>query len=225
MALAILWFNDHMTTTLTSSPAADVLDRLFADAERTSAAFQEKLRDAKPDETEGPRAFYHFAREAHLAIRRPTANLLYLLTRTHRARTIVEFGTSFGVSTLCLAAGLRDNGGGLVVGSEYEASKAAAARASLAEAGLADLVEIREGDALETLAGDLPGPVDLLFLDGAKELYLDLVQLLEPRLAGGALVVADNAGMSQPLLNHLREGDDYISTDVGNDVEVALRVA
>ncbi|MCQ4380070.1 class I SAM-dependent methyltransferase, partial [Clostridioides difficile] len=78
------------------------------------------------------------------------------LARSGGARSIVEFGTSFGISTLHLAAALRDNGGGRLVTSEFEPSKGVRARANLAAAGLADLVEIREGDALRTLAADLP---------------------------------------------------------------------
>ncbi|KAA9155263.1 O-methyltransferase [Amycolatopsis acidicola] len=210
-------------TTLTSSPAADVLERLFADAQRTGAAFRARMAETGPARTS--REFFAEAKDAHLAIRRPTANLLYLLARTRRARTIAEFGTSFGVSTLCLAAAVRDNGGGRVIGTEYEPAKAAAARATMAEAGLGDLVEVRDGDALESLARDLDDPVDLVFLDGAKEMYLDVLRLLEPRLAPEAIVVADNASQSADFLAHVRDGGDYIATDVGNDVEVALRVS
>ncbi|MGG2362426.1 O-methyltransferase, partial [Salmonella enterica] len=85
-----------------------------------------------------------------------TCRLLYMLARAGRTRAIVEFGTSFGISTLHLAAALRDNGGGRLITTEFEPSKAAQARRNLDAAGLADLVEIREGDALQTLAGDLP---------------------------------------------------------------------
>lgn len=81
----------------------------------------------------------------------------------------MEFGTSFGVSTLHLAAALRDNGGGRVISTEFEPTKVARARANLCAAGLHDLVEIRVGDALETLARDLPEEIDLVLLDGAKK--------------------------------------------------------
>ena len=117
--------------------------------------------------------------------------LLYLLARASRARRIVEFGTSFGLSTLHLAGAVRDNGGGIVIGSELEPGKVSAARRNLAEAGLAAWAEIRQGDALETLA-DPGGPVDLLFLDGFAPHYLPILECLEPHLRPGALVVADN---------------------------------
>jgi predicted O-methyltransferase YrrM len=92
---------------------------------------------------------------------------------------MVEFGTSFGISTLHLAAALRDNGGGRLITSEFEPSKVARARRNLEAGGVADLVEIREGDALQTLAADLPETIDLVLLDGAKALSR------HPRPVGG----------------------------------------
>jgi hypothetical protein len=83
-----------------------------------------------------------------------------MLVRAVGARSVVEFGTSFGVSTLHLAAGLRDNGGGRIITTEFEPSKAARAQENFAVGGLADLIELREGDALQTLARDLPGQID-----------------------------------------------------------------
>ena len=76
--------------------------------------------------------------------------LLYLVARALAARRIVEFGTSFGISTLYLAAAVRDNGGGSVIGSEIEPTKHRAATAHLAEAGLAAGADVRLGDARET---------------------------------------------------------------------------
>ena len=116
-----------------------------------------------------------------------------MLARSIGAQNVVEFGTSFGISALHLAAALRDNGGGRLIGSEFEPSKAARARENLAAANLSDLVDIREGDALETFARDLPQAIDLVLLDGAKDLYPSILSLLEGRLRVGALIVADNA--------------------------------
>src|SRR5258705_11397147 len=120
--------------------------------------------------------------EAHLPASRDTAALLYMLPRSTGARTIVEFGTSFGISTLHLAAAVRDNGGGRLITSEFEPSKVARARKNLTDGGLIDLVEIREGDALKTLSVDLPETIDLVLLDGAKALYPDVLSLVESRL-------------------------------------------
>jgi predicted O-methyltransferase YrrM len=94
------------------------------------------------------------------------------------------------VSTIYAAAAARDNGG-RVIGTELEPGKHAAAKANLARAGLADFVDVRLGDAMETLR-DVEGPIDLLLLDGWKELYLPVLQMLEPNLRPGAVVLADN---------------------------------
>ena len=95
------------------------------------------------------RELYGRLKDLPLAVSRETGALLYMLARSSDARTIVEFGTSFGISTLHLAAALRDNGGGRLITSEFEPSKAARARENLTAGGLIDLVEIREGDALQ----------------------------------------------------------------------------
>jgi len=141
------------------------------------------------------------------------------------ARTIVEFGTSFGISTLHLAAALRDGGGGRLVTTEFEPSKVARARANIAAAGLSDLVEIREGDALETLAHNLPKPIDLVFLDGANGLYPAVLALLENHLRAGALVVADNADWSPEYLTRVRSpAQGYMSVPFAEDVELSMRI-
>jgi predicted O-methyltransferase YrrM len=116
---------------------------------------------------------------------------IYSVARSIRAKRIVEFGTSFGVSTTYLAAAVRDNGGGIVIGSELEPNKVVTARRNIDEAGLSDFVEIREGDAQQTL--EYPsGSIDMVLLDGFKELYLPMLQMLTPHLRPGAIVVADN---------------------------------
>jgi predicted O-methyltransferase YrrM len=137
----------------------------------------------------------------------------------------VEFGTSFGISALHLAAALRDNGGGHIITSEFEPTKVARAREHLAEGGLADLVEVREGDALKTLSVDLPEAVDLLLLDGAKPLYPEILSLVESRLKQGALIVADNADYCPEYLERVRAPDSgYISVPFAQDVELSMRV-
>jgi hypothetical protein len=124
----------------------------------------------------GYRQFYGLMKDIPLPVSRETGSLLYMLTRSIRAQSILEFGTSYGVSTIYLAAGLRDNGGGRIITTEFESSKVARARQHLTEAKLMDLVEIREGDALQTLAHDLPETLDLLLVDGAKGLYTDILE-------------------------------------------------
>lgn len=115
----------------------------------------------------------------------------YLVARSIKARRIVEFGTSFGVSTIYLAAAIRDTGGGLVVGSEIEETKAAKALEHLEEAGLSEYVDIRIGDAQQTLANP-GGEVDMVLMDGWKNLYLPIIKILAPHLRPGAVVLSDN---------------------------------
>ena len=219
-------------TTLTADPLAPLLDRLFADAEeaepKIDAAFadlsdeeQTRILRSKTDYGE----LYWRMKDLPLPVSRETGALLYMLARSSGARTIVEFGTSFGISTLHLAAALRDNGGGRLITSEFEPSKAARARDNLRAGGVIDLVEIREGDALETLSADLPETIDLVLLDGAKSLYPEILGLLEGRLRPGALVVADNADMSPDYLKRVRSpGNGYMSVPFAEDVELSMRV-
>ncbi len=156
---------------------------------------------------------------------RDTGRLLYILARATQAKAIVEFGTSFGLSTLHLASALRDNGGGRLITSEFEPSKLAIAKANLAEGGLADLVEFREGDALQTLATDLPDRIDLVLLDGAKALYGDILALLEPRLRPGAVIVADNADYCPDYLEHVGSpANGYLTMPFTDDVELSIRL-
>ncbi|MBY6000444.1 O-methyltransferase [Tritonibacter mobilis] len=148
-----------------------------------------------------------------------------MLARSSRAMSIVEFGTSFDLSAICLASALRDNGGGRLVTSEVEPSKIARARINLTDAGLADLVEFRDGDALDTLSRDLPYSVDLLLLDGAKALYPNILDLVAPRLHAGALIVADNSDFCPHYLERVRSPDSgYLSVSFANDVELSIRL-
>jgi predicted O-methyltransferase YrrM len=220
-------------TTMTTAPLAPLLDRLFEEADAASPSTSPMVADlsvgersrlmrSKTDYLE----FYGRLKDLPLAISRETGALLYMLGRSSRARTIIEFGTSFGISTLHLAAALRDNGGGHLITTEFEPSKVARARDNLTAGGLVDLVEIRAGDALRTLSVDLPETVDLLLLDGAKALYPEILSLVESRLRVGALVVADNADYSPGYLERVRSpASGYISTRFAEDVELSMRIS
>jgi predicted O-methyltransferase YrrM len=219
-------------TTLTTSPCAAVVAKLFADAEASDVRLHEQRSALPANEqarlmrsTDEYQLLYAGLKDFHLAVSRETAMLLYVLARSCRSSSIVEFGTSFGVSALHLAAALRDNGGGRLIATEFEPGKVARARENIAAAGLDDLVEIRAGDAVETLARDLPEVVDLVLLDGAKGLYPKLLALLEPRLCSGALIVADNAGWSAEYLARVRDpGGGYVSVPFANDVELSMKL-
>jgi predicted O-methyltransferase YrrM len=206
---------------LTHPALSNLIDRLFAEAEAAE--------DARPPAAAGDRddyrQFYARLKDHPLPVSRDTGKLLYMLARSARARNIVEFGTSFGISTLHLAAALRDNGGGRLIGSEFEPSKVKRARENLAAAGLSDLVEIREGDALETLGRDLPDTIDFVLLDGAKMLYPSILTLLEDRLRSGALIVADNADASPEYVARVRSAANfYLSVPFADEVELSMRL-
>lgn len=169
-------------------------------------------------------------KEMAMAVPRDTGALLYLTARAIGARNIVEFGTSFGISTLYLAAAVRDNGGGRVTGTEIETSKAAIARQNLMDAGLDDVTDVLVGDALTTLA-DGAGPIDYVFLDGWKDLYLPVLRLLEPRLRSGAIVLADNlytfpADLAEYAAYLARPQSGYVTRvlPVGEGISWATRV-
>jgi predicted O-methyltransferase YrrM len=227
---------EHDMLTLTTTPIAPLLDRLFAEADEISPSTtpsvagywnglsseeQKRLVRSKTDYAE----FYGRLKDIPLAVSRETGTLLYMLARSSKARTIVEFGTSFGISTLHLAAALRDNDGGRLITSEFEPSKVARARKNLIDGGVMDLVEIREGDALQTLRVDLPESIDLLLLDGAKALYPDILDLLESRLRPGALIVADNADFCPEYLTRVRSpSSGYLSIPFADDVELSMRI-
>lgn len=215
-------------STLTTAPLAPLLDRLFAEAASAtspvmaSVSREERVRllTSKTEYLD----LYGRLKDLWLPVSRETGHLLYMLARSTKAQNVVEFGMSFGISTLHLAAALRDNGGGRLITTEFEPSKVARAKQHLVDGGLGDLVEIREGDALTTLAADLPEAIDMVLLDGAKALYPEVLALLEPRLRPGALVVADNADDSPDYLAYVRApANGYLSTPFAEDIELSMR--
>src|SRR3984957_12153765 len=137
-----------------------------------------------------------FRRDKLVALDRDKAQFCYQLCRASDARRIVEIGTSFGVSTLYLAAAVRDNiraagGNGVVIGTEYEPAKASAARSHFAEAGLSGYIDLREGDLRETLK-EIEGPVDFMLVDIWIGMARPALELVAPHLRPGAIVVCDN---------------------------------
>ncbi len=134
---------------------------------------------------------YSRTKDMYLPLEAEQGGLLYVTARAIGARRVAEYGTSFGVSTLYLVAAVRDNGGGTVIGTEILPEKAEVARANFAEAGVGDLIDLRVGDARETLK-DCGGPLDLVLLDGWKDIELDVLRILQPQLRPGALVFTDN---------------------------------
>lgn len=206
---------------LTDARVAGVLRRLHEQADRQSFGhalfFLPKLpalllgRKVAGDDSKALRQMA----DKFIALERPQGAFCHQLARATRARHVVEFGTSFGLSTIWLAAAVRENGGGTVIGTEFVAEKAACARAHVEEAGLGDVVEIRVGDALETLR-ELPAEIDFALIDGFPQQSLDVLKLLRPRLRSGALVIADNVGAMRgdyrEYLEFVRDGRNGFTT-------------
>lgn len=196
--------------TLHSGPVRRVLTRLAEEGARHNeaakgAAAGRRASTGVPRLSVVERAELH--REAPIAIAEEVGRLIYVLTRGRSPRRVVELGGSLGYSTIHLAAAIRDGGEGSLISTEIHPGKATALTANLREAGLDDLVEVRIGDALQTLR-DLPGPVDLLFLDGWNELYLPVLTLMEPVLADGALLIADLSADDPDLTGYLEHVRD-----------------
>lgn len=216
-------------SSLTTAPLALLIERLYTQASAATSPLVNSVSKEERDRLMHSKteyvALYSLLKDLWLPVSRDTGTLLYMLARSSNARAIVEFGTSFGLSTLHLAAALRDNGGGVLIGSEFEVSKIALAREHFIEGGVSDLIQIREGDALVTLASDLPDSVDLLLLDGAKTLYGDVLGLVEKHLRPGALVVADNTDYCPEYLAYVRAPENgYVSVPFADDIELSIRL-
>ncbi|QYN32362.1 class I SAM-dependent methyltransferase [Pseudonocardia sp. DSM 110487] len=209
-----------LTSPVLDPQVVSVLDRLHAERRRPTAG--------------GPRrgggsADPHDYADIGFSIRPEQGDLIYLLCRATGATRVVEFATSIGVSTIYFAAAVRDNGGGTVIGSEIVPEKAATARRNLADAGLEDVVDLRLGDARETLR-DLGGPVDFALIDGwpvgsGPTLARQVMEIVAPQLRVGALVVNDNA--EPDYLEYVRDpamGFRSLSLPLKGSTELSVKV-
>ena len=156
----------------------------------------ERVNEAQPPAADEAARLKAFRSDKLVALDRDKAEFCYQLCRAGNARRIVEIGTSYGVSTLYLAAAVRDNiaasgGQGVVIGTEYEPEKARAARAHFEEAGLSRFIELREGDLRQTLK-KIDGPVDFVLMDIWIAMARPALELVAPHLRPGAIVVCDN---------------------------------
>jgi predicted O-methyltransferase YrrM len=167
--------------------------------------------------------------DAFIPVSADAGRLLYVVARGAAPGTIVEFGTSFGISTIYLAAAVRDRGAGRVITTEMHPGKAERARGYIAAAGLADLVDLRVGDALETLK-DVTSGVSMAFLDGWKDLYLPFLKMIESALQPGGIVVADDLDLFPEVLHdyvsYVRDpAHGYVSVTlpIGDAMEMSVR--
>lgn len=213
-----------MTCTLWDPRVRQVLDAMHADADRGDPPLLERAKGKSGKERNALLA------DAFIPVSPDAGRFLYALVRGAAEGTVVEFGTSFGISTIYVAAALRDRGAGRIITTEIFEHKAQRAKEYIRQAGLLDLVDLRVGDALETLTG-LEPDVSLVFLDGGKGLYVPVLQLLEPVLRPGALVVGDDLDLFpealKPYLAYVRDPvNGYVSVTVpiGDTMELSTRV-
>jgi predicted O-methyltransferase YrrM len=219
-----------MTSALRHPSVQSVLQRLQEEGERHDADAKHRLSASRSrrGSPAGAMERAEMCAQAPISVSDEVGRLLYAFARARKPQLSVEFGCSLGASAIYLAAALADNGAGRLITTEIHPGKARAARANVAQAGLGDLVEIRVGDALQTL-NPVGEQVDLLVLDGWNELYLPVLDLLTPQLAPSALAIADLSADDPDLLPYLervRGGDDgWTSLTVPFDagVEISIR--
>lgn len=212
-------------SSLRSSSVARTLDRLHKDARRDAFRIARVLPRIVPDflgfRKVDDERLSRSMRDVYVPVSRSQGEMLYLIARSIDAKRVVEFGTSFGISTLYLAAAMKDNGGGLVIGSELEPTKHAKANDNLREAGLDAFADVRLGDAMKTLA-DVEAPIDLVLLDGWKDGYLPILELLKPKLRPKAIVLADNI---YTFKRALRPYVEYVQSGTNGFVSSTLQIA
>ncbi|HUA18040.1 MAG TPA: class I SAM-dependent methyltransferase [Bryobacteraceae bacterium] len=154
-----------------------------------------------------------------------TAELVSILVQSSRARNVLEIGTSNGYSTIWLAASIAP-AGGRVISIDRNPDKHRMARENLTQAGLLEFVDLRAGDATEVI-GALPGPFDFVFFDADRISAPKQLDLLLPKLARPALILADNA-LSHPdqIAGYLAAveslGFQHVQVPVGKGLSVAL---
>jgi predicted O-methyltransferase YrrM len=212
-------------TSLTESRIQTLLSALHAEADKVDPPL---LAAA---EGKAPRERAALLDRAFIPVDKDAGRFLYAVVRGAAAGTVVEFGTSFGISTIYMAAAIRDRRAGSIITTELHAGKAETARSNFERAGLLDVIDLRVGDALETLRNLTPD-VSVVFLDGWKNLYLPVLKLLEPVVTPGALIVADDLNLFPdvlaPYLAYVRQpANGYVSVTVpiGDAMELSVRTA
>lgn len=211
----------------------ELLDRLHA-----RSAEQEATIDSAVYKTAGTSSFDDLMRDKFVALDQDKSQFVYQVARMTGATSVVEAGTSFGVSTIYLALAVGQNvtggkeGPGKVIATEKEPEKVKLAKAHWLEVGaeVEPYIELREGDLLETLSKDLPD-VDLLLLDSKfahipltnlahhdivwAPLALPTLKIVQPKLKSGAVVIVDNTISGEErykeLLQHLRDPESGFS--------------
>jgi len=212
-----------MASSLSSPQIARLLETLHAESDRIDPPLLAAAEGKAGTERTA------LLDRAFIPVDADAGRFLYALVRGATPGKVVEFGTSFGISTIYMAAAVQDRGEGSVITTELLPGKAETASRHFAQAGLTDRIDLRIGDALETLR-DVTENVAVLFLDGWKNLYLPVLRLLEPALRPGALVVADDLDLFpeqlNPYLAYVRDpAHGYVSVTIpiGDAMELSVR--
>ena len=205
-----------MTNPITDERINRVLDRLYQlesdQQKQIGRYFEARSKEPGFDPRTFDDRFHEFFADKLIALERIKAEFCYRVCRAIRATRIVEAGTSYGVSTLFLAAAVRvnihdDGGEGCVYCSEYEPAKAETARANFDEAGVSDLIDLREGDILEQL-GQVDSTIDFMLMDIWGPIPRPLLEMFSSRLRPGAVVIADN---TDTFRDNYRDYFDFIA--------------
>src|SRR5690349_13585408 len=145
-----------------------------------------------------------------LSVGPATGQLINLLAKEKKAKTLLEVGSSYGYSTVWLAEAARHTAG-KVISLEIHAEKQKQARASIEKAGLSGFVDFRLGDARDSLS-KLEQSVDFVLLDLWKNFYIECFDLFYPKLGDGALIVADNMLYPESSRHHAEAYRKHIRT-------------
>lgn len=211
---------EKRTSRLNEPRIAEVLNRLHERADAHDAVvIPEVLAVAGERGASTDRDMADLLADAFMPIHPNAGSLLHLLAMSRPPGRIIEFGTSHGLSTVYLASAIGADEPPVIT-TEMELSKIDLARANFKDADLADRIDLRVGDAFDTLA-DLTEGVSFLFLDGWKGLYLPLLRAIEPRLVPGAVVVADDTLLLPDLC---AEYVDYVRGATESYVSVGLPI-
>lgn len=205
--------------TATHNPITDTLLDLFDDAKNDKTRIIKGLvksiiRPMQPED------FKH----AYLSITEEQGLFLVDLIKKNKFKNIVEFGTSFGISTLFLAQGALETKGRIIT-TELIASKAEKAMENFKKAEVSNIIDVRIGDAMQTLQNH-KAAIDLLFLDGWKDLYQPLFNMLESNFHTHTIIYVDNANMSESraFLKEVGENDKYTLESIFEDKVVLIRI-
>ena len=161
-----------------------------------------------------------------LAVGPDTGRLINILARSLKAPTILELGTSYGYSGIWLAEAARATGGRLIT-MELQDYKSSRAREMASQAGLADHVDFKVGDAVQMIS-ELPAGIDFVLVDLWKDLYVPCLKAFYPKLNPGALIVADN--MLRPATEEVKQygkavralpGITSVLLPVGSGIEIS----